>query len=137
MLLRGLSSVPRIQDICGRAAPEALGQDDGPSKLVTYISSFLGISDVPAKIERFAKLASLRRTTQSGESRLETPGKCFQEAQAFFAHSARRVASEAGGGPAEGCRQPAPAAERTRRGRSEGARQGPDPRGDAGSRLPE
>ena len=60
--------VPRIQDIGKRVTPEVLGQNDGLSKLLTRISPQLGISDVPAKIERFAKLAPLRRTTQSAES---------------------------------------------------------------------
>ena len=79
VLTRGLSRVPRIQDLGKRIPSEELTKHDGLEKLFTFVSAQLGITDVPSKVQRFASLISQRRSVEPVDEWVEKFERAFRE----------------------------------------------------------
>ena len=83
VLTRGLSRVPRIQDIGKRMPVEELQKADGLKRLLRFLQTELGVSNTASKISRFQDLVGKRRGGQTVEEWIED-----------FENRARRVRSD-------------------------------------------
>ena len=68
VLTRGMHQNSRVQEVARRCDLNRVCQSDGLKYLLLFVAKELGVSEVPAQIERFADLMSRKRRSEPVES---------------------------------------------------------------------